>query len=496
MYIRPDKTQILQGDVGRNLKFSILDAFETDPILEFLLDEKDEKNVQQLINYFDGLKHNTDIASEDVYVVLPDYLFSYVESVDYTNDVNLYSLITEKTGISAEELYISMPVETLPPAPERRSVYAIRRSIVDSITAVFTRERLALTCIEPASLCFFRAYGLFNAEMPIIEMFERNASIVTYSPAGGIFIADAPMLSEHEILRSGPTANQNIQTMIAANDFAAGETYKNVNTDMPYIVLTENKNILQMPSIRFRAPSDAVTFPKFVQSNGIMHDQEINWMVALGTLLQVYDEKKGDIPKYPENPAFTNKPSFIHFFSGNLLPEEAKQAARSRQWKQVILHTCKMLSIGFGIAIFAEAALVGYFSTYHINKSLQNDYRQAKADLNEIQDEINIIKDAKKGDFQVPRAFGAIAEARPDGCGFDGLTIGNNNLNDDDPKASSEFVKVSAVAADEMVFQTFRSNLAMHDDIFSGPSLNSIQRDSSSSIKKAAISIGKSSKTN
>lgn len=500
MYLRPDKTQFLQANITKKEKVTVVDVLETDSILNLLLSYKknkeenpDEQILEQLSKYFDNLKRDTDIANDDVYVVLPDYLFSYIESIDYTNDTNLHSLIAEKTGVSPDDLYISLPVETLPPAPERKSVYAIRRTLVDTLTEICTKERIALTSVEPASLSFFRAYGKFDEEMPIVEIFDNNASIVTYSPAGGIFITDAPTFSEKAIMRNGPAANQIIQGLYASNDFAAGETYKNVNTDMPYIVLTENKKILEMPSIRFRLPESAITFPKFVQAYGVSHEQEIDWMIPLGTLFQEFDEKKGGIPKYSENPSFANKPSFIHILTGNLLPSEAKQAARARQWKQVILHTCKMFSIGFGIAIFAEIVLAGYFSTYHINQSLKNDYKQAKADLAEIQSEIDIIKDARKSDFQIARAFGTIAQARPDGCGFEQLTIGNNNLSDDDPKAVNDFVHLSAVAADEMIFQTFRSNLTAYDDFFAGPSLNSIQRDTSG-YKKASMTIGRRTK--
>lgn len=492
MYLRPDKTQILQANIEKNGKFTVVDALETDAILDALLTaNKDEKALEQLSNYFESLKKNSDIANEDVFIVLPDYLFLYIESIEYTNDANLHSLIHEKTGTNPDSLYITMPVETSSPAPERKSVYAIRRVLIDMLTSVCTRERIALTSVEPASLSFFRAYGKFDEEMPVVEVFDNNASIVTYSPAGGIFITDVPSFSIKEIMKNGPTADQMIQGMYASNDFAAGETFKNVNTDMPYIVLTENKKILEMPSIRFRLPETVITFPDFVQTYGIAKDQEVDWMIALGTLFQEYDEMKGDNEqKYSENPALANKPSFIRISSGNLLPPEAKQAARARQWKQVILHTCKLLSIGFGLCILGEISLAGYFSTYHVNQSLQNDYKQAKTDLKDIQDEINIIKEAKKADLQIPRAFGTIAQARPDGCGFEHLTIGNNNLGDDDTKALNDFVQLSAIAADEMVFQTFRSNLSVYDDLFTGPSLNSIQLDSSG-YKKAAMTIGR-----
>ena len=80
MYLRPDKTQILQANIEKNGKFTVVDALETDAILDTLLTaNKDEKALEQLSNYFESLKKDSDIANEDVFIVLPDYLFLYIE---------------------------------------------------------------------------------------------------------------------------------------------------------------------------------------------------------------------------------------------------------------------------------------------------------------------------------------------------------------------------------------------------------------------------------
>ncbi len=410
-----------------------------------------------------------------------------IEFVDFTEAIGILQVRS-----LSDKLYITMPVETSKPSYERRSVYAIKKEIIDRITAVCTAERIALTSIEPASLSFFRAYGHFDEEMPIVELFEKEnyASIVTYSPAGGIFNTDAPMFAEPQLLKAGPLANQTIEGIYASNDFSASRFFKSINTDMPYIVLSENNNILELPSIRLRQPAEAITFPDFVHSN-LPKEQAVNWLAVLGTIFQAFDEKSGGDDEYTENPALRDKPAFVRFTSGNLLPEDAKKAARARQWKQVILSTCKRLCIGFGIAIVIEGGLIGYFSTYHIDRGLKNDYQQASADLEDIKGETDIIKEAQKADFEIPKAFGEVAEARPDGCGFEKLTIGNDTTKDDQPQSILSFVQLTAIAGDELVFQTFRNNLAIDPDILTSPSLNSIQRDVSTNIKKAAMTVGR-----
>ncbi len=104
IYLRPDKTQIIQADISKTLKVTLTDLFETDPIIKDILASDSEESVERLQEYFSTLKHDTDIASEDVFIVLPDYLFSFIEPVDYTNDANLYSLIQEKTGLTNDKL--------------------------------------------------------------------------------------------------------------------------------------------------------------------------------------------------------------------------------------------------------------------------------------------------------------------------------------------------------------------------------------------------------
>lgn len=493
MYLRPDKTQILQVDIGKDLKASVTSAMETAPVLDAIIKPHDENPDDRLTEFFTALKRDTDAASENIYLVLPDYLFSYIESVDYVSESNLQSLIKEKTDLSEDQLYIVAPVETASPAPERKSVYAIRREIVDNIAAAYTRERLALVSIEPASLSFFRAYAKYDIEMPVVEMFKDNdnAIMVTYSPAGGIYGLDAASIAEPALLKDLDSADLLMQEKFVANVFAAGDTFMNVNPDMPHIILSENKQILDLSAVKIRSPEEPVNFPSFVTNYALEKEQERNWLVVLGTVFQVYDEVKSDgSNKYASNPATQGKPTFVKFTDGNLLPEEAKQAARARQWKQVLMRGCKKFSTIFSVLLAIEVALSLYFSGCEIDRSTREQYAVAKAGLADAKKEIGIIRSAYASDFQIPKLYAAILAHRPDGCGFASMTLGDNNAKDNDARAALNFVKFSAIAADEMMFQDFRENLA-EDENFTGPSINTIQRDASSGLKKAAFTVGR-----
>lgn len=495
MYLRPDKTQLLQVTLGKNLKAQVISAMETIPILDVILHEaEDPSSAQQLAEFFATLKRDTDIAGENIYVVLPDYLFSFIESVDYINETNLQFFISEKTDILADDLYITAPVETSSPAPDRRSVYAIKKTIIDTIAAAYTKERLALVSIEPASISFLRAYGKYDEEVPIIEMFAEEAIIVTYSPAGGIFGMDATDISENALASlNDDDADVLIQGKYVANIFAAGETYKNLNTDMCFIALSENEKIQSLPEIRLHAPKERIGFPDFVINSALLPEQEKDWLAVLGTVFQEFDELTSDgALKYSMNPAAAGKPAFVKFGNGNLLPEEAKQAARARQWKQVILSSCRKFSAGFVAVLLLEAGLIGYFSMYSIDVGVKTQYLSAMAGLSEAKKEIETIEGAIAADFEIPKTFASIVSQRPNGCGFSSLTIGSTVDNkDNDTRAALDFVKFTAVAADELVFQDLRANLSEFSNELISPSINSIQRDGSTGLKKAAFSVGR-----
>ena len=481
IYLRPDKTQILEGSIQKNLHFAITSFTETDPALSYLLEDNQEDN---FCDFLSQLKRDTHISRDDVYIVLPDYLFAYIDSVDYINDVNLKTTIREHTNIPPEKLYITMPVATKSPAPERQSVYAIQKVYIDRLVAAATQERIALTSVEPASLSFYRAFGEFNEEMPLVEIFPEHASIVTYSPAGGIFLSDAPTITEKRLSKCDEQqANQMVRTAFSANDFAAGQVYMELNTDMPYYLLCDKKSILDLEEVQLRKPEQQPVFRSFIRTD-MDPDLQMEWMPVLGTLLQAYsdmDDKYQDM-----NPVYENKVAYVLVKSGNLLPDMARQAARNRQWKSVIKRVSKGVSAVCGAVIVVEAAACLLLSSTHIDPSLKADYDQAQNDLKSIKEEAAILSEADQEQQRIMDTYHILTLARPDGCGFSEVTIGSSTPERD--KGAVNYLDVTAVATDEMLMEQLRSNLSYQSDFFSNPSVSTIKVDASSGLKVADIS--------
>lgn len=493
IYFRPDFTQIVQGTLHKNFTFHIEDYMETDAALSFIVNDG-MREKENLSHFFKQLKNDTDAANEDVYVVLPDCIFSFVDSVEYINETNLRSMLQEHTGVNAENLYVVRPVVTSSPAPNRQSVYAILKKYVDKLVEVSMKERIALTSVEPASLAFFRAYGDWHNEMPLVEMFPDEAAIITYSPAGGIFLTDSPSISEKALLQAGVEANSAVSAVFAANDFTASQTFMNMNTDMPYFVLTDNRNIQKLQSIALRAPEAPLSLPDFIVAKNLERNQHARWMPAIGTLLQVYDELPDKASL--ENPLYEKKDAFVTVKSGNLLPESAKQAARNRQWKRVIRRGCQYLCIGFAVLLVIETAALIFFSSYSINPALKADYEKALADIAQIEKEVKIIDIAHRENQDAVEAYQAIAHARPDGVGFTDIKIGQIKPVSSSGKKKAEnntpYITLTAVSGNAMLFQDLRGKLES-EDLFDSPAINSITQNGTTGFQTAQFTIMKGS---
>lgn len=486
IYFRPDKTQVVQASIRKDMQMQIEGYDELPQALSYLVEEG-AGEAARFQNFLAELKQEIDLGGDDVFVVLPDYLFSYVDSVEYINDTNLAALIEEATGEKTDNLYISRPVGTESPAPERESVYAIRKKFIDRLVDASMKERIALTAVEPASLAFYRIYGVWDREMPLVEIFPEHASIVTYSPAGGVFLTDAPMLAEKNLLKDLDKAAGSVTTTYAANDFAAGQMFLNLNTDMPYVVITDKQEIKEIPAVRFRAPEETPAFPDYIVSRGIEKEKQVLWMVAVGTLLQGYEELPESMQD--NSPLYQTKPAFVRVSSGNLLPELAKQATRNRQMKRVVQHGCKMLSGIFATCIAVEIAGILYFGSFSLDPALSKDFQKAQADLAEIGTEAELINTAKSEEQRPFEAFHALTSARPDGCGFADVTIGNDAPSKDNKDADKKYISLTAVAGNELIFQRFRDNLAQ-ESMFQAPSISSISADSTG-FRKASMTIGR-----
>lgn len=495
LYLRPDRTQVVAAKRRKDGVLEVETVLETEPYLDAVTaPEREAESAQaRLQSMFQNLRGKVDIFGDDVYFVLPDFLFSFVEAVDDISQEGVINTVSNAlpSDEKLEDFIYRMPIVTVPPASQKQTVYLLKKSYIYRLVEAAKEERVALISVEPASLSFIRALGKWDRDYAIVEMFDAHASIVTYNPAGGVFRTDAPMLTEESLRKAGTGANRQVTSTFAANDYACSKTYAEMRTDMEYIVLDENPDILQIPAITQRAAKEQLAFPECVDALLLEPQDQVLWMAATGTLLQnarlLGGSEEDEESNEDDGFLYASLPSFIHIHSGNLLPKDAQDAAKRRQWKRVLLRSCKALSTVFVTLTACEVAGILYFSSASIPSALQADYEAAQKDLEVMDNEISLIQKAASEHNDPVRGFAEVVDSRPDGVGFTDIHIGNENPAQKD--ALKNYIQVTAITGNEMLLQDFRSRLDDRKFIVY-PTITDIQSDNKG-FKTAKISISK-----
>ena len=489
IYLRPDETQVVEADIKKDRRLHVSRTYEADSFFDGVLSPKDKGYIDEesceaeLANLFARLNKKFSLRSDNVYIVLPDFLFSAVECYEYISDDNIMAEVKKVTGESVDSFYLAMPIMTNPPAPVKKTVFAIRKSIVDRIVAVCSRLHVSLYSVEPASMCFFRAIANWSLDHPLVEIFDNAASIVTYSPAGGIFRHDTPELSLKNLTENTLKADEIISSAYAMNNFASSDAFSHMRTDAEFSVLCSSQAVFQYPSVRLHLPKEPFRFKSFVVHH-FHRDDEVQWMPVVGTLLGAFDALYED---GTDSPLFQDLPTFVQITSANLLPQEIQKASQSRQWQQIVKRVGRYAIVAGVIGMIAEGGAAFYFNSAEISPKLQQEFDAINSQKADIEGEMTVIKTHKQEDLDIMGAYDDIIAARPQDCGFTSLTIGNNNPSKNNAKL--KFVKVEAIAKNEMAFQDFRAGLESMDSL-QNPTVTTIKGDTNG-FQTASIEIQK-----
>ena len=77
------------------------------------------------------------------------------------------------------------------------------------------------------------------------------------------------------------------------------------------------------------------------------------------------------------------------------------------------------------VFLFLELSAVIYISTIHLSSTQMSDYEQAKQDLVQMNREEASIQLAEKEDPHVRQGLNALLVAKPEGCDFLELSVGD-----------------------------------------------------------------------
>ena len=482
VYLQPTRTQLVRAKLRKD---GILQVQEYREIPQSYLDIFDkldsfpsaEEAARDLSYLFSDIKEAMNIKRDGIYIVLPDYLFDYVDCLQYESDEELEAQIASATGREINDVYWSAPIVTKPAPQETwKTVYAIQRKVIDVFIAAADLQNAKLYSIEPSSLSFLRSTGKFSKEEFVFQAFEKQATFIAYSSIAGLFKMDIPELAMQSISSmESEAANALIQSCIIQFESTAEQTFTFMNQGIPFTMLANPVEIRSFSTFVERA-AERQQFPAYISSD-IPEEEQQDWFCCIGTMLQSVDFPtdqfidEGIIDNYEQ------------ILPGNILPDDIQKNTRVYQF----LQKCKQLSIA-GIAVLGVVCIaetIGIFamnSSMEIPPSLKTDYASAQKSMKDMDTELAVIELAGKEHQYPMEAMEALVQNKPNGLGFLSVDIGGKGAGD-------TWITMKVAAKDPMMIQQYASALS-GSEMFKNVVVSSIS-SSGISIKTADLAMAK-----
>jgi len=127
------------------------------------------------------------------------------------------------------------------------------------------------------------------------------------------------------------------------------------------------------------------------------------------------------------------------------------------------------------VFLFLELSAVIYISTIHLSSTQMSDYEQAKQDLVQMNREEASIQLAEKEDPHVRQGLNALLVAKPEGCDFLELSVGDLNYENGE---SHQYAYITVMTENDRVLQAFRENIN-NNPALGDASIDSVYQDSS-----------------
>ena len=483
IYASPDQTQIVRA----KLRKERLIIQRTDCLSESFLphaaacDTEDDANrcIATFSSLFHCVQGNVKIRQDEVYLVLPDFLFTMIDCFGFDTEEDIKSHIrsvTQQQNLNA--ICYAKPIMTAPePQQQLVTVCALPRKFIDCIHEAAEEAHIRLVSIESVGISFLRCTGVFNKEELVLQIFRQQAVFTAYSSNGGLFKMDVPELSSEHLGQMQPQeADQLIRQYMVELETVAHQTFEFLNQDLPYTLLIPPDLIQEFPVFRERKAIEH-HFPEFIIPGDIPESEDERWMCTVGTLVQDIDFAADSFLEVLD--------SYETIQSGNVLPEDILKSTRKYQTMQNAVRYAKWGILGMTMLAVVEAGAVLLLSSLQIPAGLEADYQSAQSSMETINKELELIHThATEHEYPV-EAYAALLADIPSGVGFRSIEIGNANKRDD-----SKWIKAKVVAADPLRFQDYVAALS-RNTLFCSVSIPQIQSESATNYKTAELLIGK-----
>lgn len=475
LYLRPDKTQMVYAEVKKKRVIDVKMVKELSEAYSSFSLADENIAIQKLRKMFRTVAQTTKSRFEEVYVLLPDTMFSYISCFDPSSEAVLKTRIMQEMNVeSLNDYFIAEPMEIKAPFPKpQKSVFVLKKNIVEMLAKAAQAEEFSLVSVEPFSTAFIRGNQTWDNDYAMVEIFPDKSCIVTFSAVGGIFRTDAPHMDERtlasDVIKGETLMVKNYATvkMIATKHFSS------VSPDLKMILFTDNAHLHHMSFVRNNLYERKIKIPDFVNAP-IRGSDAYKWLAGIGTFLQNFDE----------DTVYPDKNSSIVIGSSNLLPLNLQANARASYWTKMARKTLTGMAGILTTMLVAESAATLYFGSIQIEPNLQAEANRAKTDVAQLEIALNSIQKAKEEDPEVVKAYDFLLKTRPKNCNFTHLKLGNKSGGNE-----TNYIMINAISRDQMVFNDYILNL-QRESFFSNPMISSIRNNKD--VLQADITMGKS----
>ena len=481
VYLRPDYTQVVVArQKKKQLKIQNCKIFQhgnKDYLAE--LENINQDTVREFESFFESVKSISQRPGDEIYLVLPDYIFSMVNCFASTNQDQTRDEIFNRLSVNGEQVEYSIPITTSP-EPQKPLVTAcvLSSEITDVLIAAAGKVNAHLVSIEAASISFLRTKCTYNQEELSLFIFNDRATFIAYSQLGGLFKMDNNDLCL-ENLGNIPQdeAEQTIMEAIYEFEMTAQTTFEYLNHDLKYTIFAKDSAIRTFKMLEERNAPPKYLPENLVDASYIPLEEQQDWLCAVGTLLQYVDFSDDEFEEFIDN--------YEQVTSGNVLPEEIQNKSKKYHRIQQMYKLGKVSIIAMFLISMVELVAIWLFSTTHIPPGLEDDYESAKDSITKIENELNVINLERQEDQQPLAVYNAVMATRPQEIGFVSFEVGSDGKTN-----ANDWVKIKMLAADPLKFQNYVNELS-GDDMFSSVAIPQITTDNGSGAKVASMTLGK-----
>lgn len=473
IYMTEDETQVIRATVRRG-KFNVVGGDSIDPYLPYLLNS----DVGQVAEMFREAQECLRCKDDEVCVILPDHIFRKIGC--YNNTENLEAEIKDDLRVPIESCSISYPLIINKKTLQKKTVCALDKGFTDVLISAAKQMKMALLSIEPAGYVFLKATRKWEKEQMALFISDKNASLLSYNPLGGIFVQRLGQnLSYARAKDDMDVLDLVMRETLAAADFANKESFRLVNKNVPvYIIADRFEDYFKLPSLQPR-------FADLPINNGLIEDvDDEDYRYFIIPITALYEAM---FPSGISSP----KLQFMQLYSANVIPQDVTQSSRRVMLRKVIKKWAQVAAIAGVAVIGVEAAGSVYFSSASIPDALQREHTVAMTKQGEVNNELERIKQQHLEDENVIGALNSVVMSKPDGLGFTEIEVGQRGSSNEAQRIKN-WVHLTAKTKDPMVIQDYISRLTANPT-FSGVVIEEIAGDDvkEDSVKRARLVVGR-----